>query len=183
MNKKNMMIIAGLALSVATAMPTIMYRQDAIAYLCDLKTLNKNITEDSFVQDGYEDLIECLQTDIAVIESKLQKISVAKSLAKAAAAVAGIGTLKFTCLNLPHYIIDKLDTYNRDFYSTPVFTRQLGLFKEIAIGACTVAVTYVALSLYDTFKTRNELQKSLALDKEFLAQLIGFKEFAEKPLI
>ena len=144
---------------------------------------NKNITEDSFVQDGYEDLIECLQTDIAVIESKLQKISVAKSLAKAAAAVAGIGTLKFTCLNLPHYIIDKLDTYNRDFYSTPVFTRQLGLFKEIAIGACTIAVTYVALNLYDTFKTKNELQKALALDKEFLVQLIGFKEFAEKPLI
>jgi hypothetical protein len=71
MNKKNMMIMAGLMLVVTTTMPTIMYRQDAIAYLCDLKTLNKNITEDSFVQDGYEDLIECLQTDIAVIESKL----------------------------------------------------------------------------------------------------------------
>lgn len=180
MNKKNMIIIAGLALSVATAMPTIMYRQDAIAYLCDLKTLNKNITEDSFVQDGYEDLIECLQTDIAVIESKLQKISVTKSLAKAAVAIGGIGFIEVGSQDIISHLREIYCPYG---YYNPGMVNALNCVHSTIFSGAAIATTCVALNLYDTFKTRNELQKSLALDKEFLVQLIGFKEFAEKPLI
>lgn len=173
MNKKNMMLVAGLMLSVATAMPSIGKQEREVVYT--LKTLGRDLSQEAIIMQNIDMFIPLFEMSSQIKESKLQPISVKSTLAKSAAAIGGIIATR----ELVPSGIEAMRKmcFGRYLYETPQAIRYmqdcLGLFTSYI---CTIAATCTALNLYDTFKTNNELQKSLALDKEILAELVAIKE-------
>src|SRR5438445_9338266 len=91
MNKKNMMIVAGLMFSVATAMPSIGKQERELVYT--LKALGSDISQEPVVKQNIDVFIQLFEMSSQIKESKLQPVSVKNTLAKAAAAIGGISVM------------------------------------------------------------------------------------------
>ena len=173
MNKKNM-FLAGLMFAVATTALPIGEQHREIVYT--LHALEQDFTQEPFIQQNIDMFIELFEMNIKLNEKQVQSAGsmVKKSLAKTTAAIGGIAGVLF-CVPEGLSLMRSMIFGSR--YNTPevIFSMQKCL-EVFTAYACTIATTYVALNVYDAFKTKNTLNEALALDKEILTKLIEFKE-------
>lgn len=163
MNKKNILLTAGLLLSAVTvALPVGKKAKDIVKIMHEL---NQDFNQSTYVKENIDRLIYLFGMNIKLAEKQLQSMSWnMTTVVKAINAIGGIAIADY-CIGFATKSIP---------VALPNDLKKVGAFF---VTCSTYAmVTYVALKAYDAFKSRTVLEKSLALDRAILAKLIELRE-------
>jgi hypothetical protein len=170
MNKKNMLLTAGLLLSVVTvALPVGKRAKDPVYAM---HALDQDFNQSPFIKENIDRLIYLFSMNIKLADKQLQSMSWnMTTVAKSIAAVGEIAIVRAAGSVAMEMIFPRERTIKG---SVSEYTSLISsLF--FAVGT-SVMTAYVALKAYDAFKSKNVLEKSLAVDRAILAKLIELRE-------
>lgn len=170
MHKKNILLTVGLLLSVVTVMLPVGKKAKDVVYT--MHALNQDFNQSPFVKENIDRLIYLFGMNIKLAEKQLQSMSWnITTVAKAINAVGGITIARFVGTIAMEMIIPE-ENRPKGGLRHQVY---LGGTNFIGIGTSVMSV-YAALKVYDVFKSRKTLEKSLALDRAILVKLIELRE-------
>jgi hypothetical protein len=167
MNKKNILLTAGLMFSVVTVALPVGKQVKGVAY--HMHALGQDFAQSSFVKENIDRLIYLFGMNIKIAEKQLQSMDgCVTTVAKSIAAIGGIEIAHFAIEAAIAMICEELG-YKR--------TKDLNLMISNVIATCSIVVaSYVALKAHDAFKNKKALKRALAIDKAILVKLVELRE-------
>ncbi len=164
---KNILLTAGLLLSVVTIAFPVGKNAKDIVYT--MNELNQDFNQSPFIKENIDRLIYLFSMNIKLADKQLQSMSWnITTIAKTINAIGAMVMADYCLLSSAGFIAEMIP------YQLHGELKRLGL---LFINCSThVAAAYIALKAYDAFKSRNVLEKSLAVDRTILAKLIELRE-------
>jgi len=164
MNKKSMILAAGLMFSVATTTFSIGEQEREVLY--SLHALGQDFTNIEMIGQNADMFMQIFSMNIQMLEAKLTIADkkAKKTLAKTI-GIVGLSTLSRALAYLGKTTLDK----------------SIGMTSSVTILVVnglltTLGTVFYAVSLHDILKERNALRDALALDQEILSKLVEMKE-------
>jgi len=170
MNKKNILLTAGLMFSVVTVALPVGKQVKGVAY--HMHALGQDFSQSSFVKENIDRLIYLFGMNIKIAEQQLQSMDgCVTTVAKSIAAIAGVALTRGSLL-VGLEAIFPMEQKKIDL----AYLMQGRIARETVICGGTAMVVYVALKAYDTCKAKKALKRALALDKAILVKLVELRE-------
>lgn len=170
MNKKNILLTAGLMLSVVAVVLPVGKQVKGVAY--HMHALGQDFSQSSFVKENIDRLIYLFGMNIKIAEKQLQSMDgCVATVAKSIVAAGGIAITRVACLAALEQVFPA-----KSIIKGSVIDHMHSISLHVFGVVSAIASTYVALKAHDAFKNKKALKRALAIDKAILVKLVELRE-------
>lgn len=168
MNKKNILLTAGLMFSVVTVALPVGKQVKGVAY--HMHALGQDFSQSSFVKENIDRLIYLFGMNIKIAEKQLQSMDgCVTTVVKNSATILPIAAFYAASLSSINYVM-------HDYRRSDVVDFITVWAKQAVNYGCLLMFMRAALSAHDAFKNKKALKRALALDKAILVKLVELRE-------